>query len=353
MRRKGWIWRLILVISGILLLLLGSQFFLFWFQLIPYSNGLVLLFIVLDLGLGALIGYQDFLHQQLKQTRQVFQTVLLSAPTAQSITTKQVVIPELKCLVQQMNDMIQATQISMQQQERMERSKDELITNVSHDLRTPLTSIIGFLGLIEQNPQQNVENVQKYVHIAYQKSLQLRSLVNDLFEYVRANNSQTKLNLQEFDMIQMLEQIDADFELEAKKQGIKIEVVSDRQQIMMRADSQKLGRVFNNLVSNALKYGQGADHIWLKAQEQNQQVILQVANNGQPIRVCDQEHLFDRFYRVDQSRSSKTGGTGLGLAIAKSLVQLQQGAIEVISDPQLTCFKIVLPKNLANEGDKA
>lgn len=331
----------------IFVVLVGSE--LKWATVINQTPQLWWLVGLLDGLVILLLVYQYLYQRQLRHTQDYLQHLARGAATsAENIT-----IPELQQLIQQMDKVMQTASESMKNQVAAEQSKDELITNVSHDLRTPLTSIIGFLGLIEQNPQTSTADVQKYVHIAYQKSLQLRSLVNDLFEYVRANNSNTKLNIQTFDMIQMLEQIDADFELEAKKQHIQMEVISDVPQLIMQADSQKLGRVFNNLVINAIKYGQGADHIWLCAKEQQDRVILQVINNGQAIAPENQQHLFDRFYRVDQSRSTKTGGTGLGLAIAKSLVQMQQGQITVHSDAQQTCFQIDLPKNLTSEGDKS
>lgn len=250
---------------------------------------------------------------------------------------------KLQGIVNSINLLISNTNEHIEEQKRSEKSKDELITNVSHDIRTPLTSIIGYLGLIESQNYQDLDQILKYTHVAYKKSLEMQNLVNSLFEYANVQHATSKLNLTHFDMVQMLEQLSADFELEAKKRDIKINVESDPKTIMMNGDTEKLGRTFNNLITNAFKYGAGATDLYLRAKEKNNEVVVTIANNGRSIPKESLPNLFDRFYRVEDSRSKKTGGTGLGLAIAKSMIEMHGGTITATSNEKLTSFTIRFP----------
>ncbi|WP_057771063.1 sensor histidine kinase [Lactobacillus selangorensis] len=250
---------------------------------------------------------------------------------------------DLQRVIDSINALVDSTVQSMEEERKMEESKDELITNVSHDIRTPLTSIIGYLGLIENKQYHSMDDLLKYTHIAYVKSKQMKVLVDDLFEYTKVRQTSTPLNLSEFDMTQMLEQLAASFELEAHKKGIDIAVTTNPDPLKMTADTEKLGRVFNNLLSNAFKYGAGASHIKLSADKVGSEVIIKVANDGQPIPAKSLHQLFDRFYRVEESRSQETGGTGLGLAIAQSIVALHGGYIYATSNADWTSFIIHLP----------
>ncbi|WP_300562496.1 HAMP domain-containing sensor histidine kinase [Companilactobacillus sp.] len=258
----------------------------------------------------------------------------------------------LQGVVDSINSLIDNTNEHIAEQRRSEQSKDELITNVSHDIRTPLTSIIGYLGLIESRNYEDLDQILKYTHIAYKKSLEMQTLVNDLFEYANVEHANSTLSMSKFDMAQMLDQLSADFELEANKRGMEIVVNADPDKIIMSGDTDKLGRVFNNLIMNAFKYGKGATHLWLNAKQTPEEVVVSVANNGKPIPKESLDSLFDRFYRVEDSRSKATGGTGLGLAIAQSMVKMHGGHIDVQSDEDRTAFVIHFPaKNQKNSED--
>ncbi|MQS90180.1 HAMP domain-containing histidine kinase [Lactobacillus salsicarnum] len=251
--------------------------------------------------------------------------------------------PRLQGIVNSINSLISNTNNHIAEQRRSEKSKDELITNVSHDIRTPLTSIIGYLGLIESKNYEDLDQILKYTHVAYKKSLEMQNLVNDLFEYTNVQHANSTLSMTKFDMAQMLDQLSADFELEANKRGMEIVVNTSPEKILMTGDTDKLGRVFNNLIMNAFKYGDGATHLWLEAKQTPQEVVVRVANNGKPIPKESLDHLFDRFYRVEDSRSKATGGTGLGLAIAQSMVKMHGGQISVESNDDRTAFIIHFP----------
>lgn len=253
---------------------------------------------------------------------------------------------DLQKVINSINALVDSTVNSMKEERRIESSKDELITNVSHDIRTPLTSIIGYLGLIEDQQYRSEDELIKYTHTAYLKAKQMKVLVEDLFEYTKVRQTTTPLNAVEFDMVAMLEQLAASFELEGHKHGLRFVVSGKPDPLMMQADTQKLGRVFNNLIANALKYGQGAKHIFLDAQKIGSEVVVKVSNDGAQIPNDSLSQLFDRFYRVEESRSQETGGTGLGLAIAQSIVTLHGGYIYADSSPELTSFVMHLPLRL-------
>ena len=254
-------------------------------------------------------------------------------------------------VVDSINALVDSTVNSMQEERKIEASKDELITNVSHDIRTPLTSIIGYLGLIEDGQYQNVDDILRYNHIAFEKTKQMKSLVEDLFEITKVQQTHTKLQIQRFDLASMLEQLTADFELEAQKREMVIEVNVEQRPIMMQADSGKLVRVFSNLIVNAFKYGTDATKIVLSAHEEKNDVVISVANDGRQIPQKDLENIFERFYRVEGSRSSETGGSGLGLAIAQSIVKLHNGEIYATSNEYKTAFNIILPINTVQKED--
>ena len=231
----------------------------------------------------------------------------------------------------------------MDDERKIEKSKDELITNVSHDLRTPLTSIIGYLGLIEDKQYRSEEDILKYTHIAYEKAKQMKNLVEDLFEYTKVQQHGSPVNIMKIDLNQLLEQLTASFELEAQHKGIEITSSVEPNPLMIEADPEKLGRVFSNLVANALKYGNGASYIKVAAHQKQDQVVVKVSNDGTPIPAKSIEHLFERFYRAEGSRSRATGGTGLGLAIVKSIVDLHHGNVQVTSDDNETSLIVTLP----------
>jgi signal transduction histidine kinase len=257
---------------------------------------------------------------------------------------------EMQRVVTSINALVDSTLNAMKEERQIEHSKDELITNVSHDIRTPLTSIIGYLGLIEDQQYHSQEELLKYTHTAFVKARQMKTLADDLFEYTKVRQSTTPLNLSTIDLKQLLEQLAVSFELESQKKQMVISTDFETGPIKMEADSQKLVRVFNNLITNAFKYGNGGSKLILKARHVSKtQLEVVVANDGQPIPKESLKKLFDRFYRVESSRSKETGGSGLGLAIAQSIVELHHGKIHAESNENWTQFIIELPIRQENK----
>lgn len=250
---------------------------------------------------------------------------------------------DLNRVVESIHMLVDSTLEAMEEERRIEQSKDELITNVSHDIRTPLTSIIGYLGLVEEGRYDSIEEARKYTHTAYEKSKQMKALVDDLFEYTRVRQTSTPLKIIDFDMVQLLEQLTADFEWEASQKGMEIIVAASPERLMMKGDPEKLVRVFNNLLSNALKYGKDGDEVRIEAEQNGPYAKIVISNNGDPIPEKSLRHVFERFYRGEESRSQKTNGTGLGLAIAKDIVDLHGGSIQARTVKGWTRFLMFLP----------
>lgn len=260
-----------------------------------------------------------------------------------------VVKTDLQKVIDSINALVDSTVASMEEERQIEQSKDDLITNVSHDIRTPLTSIIGYLGLLKSSELN--EDQTKYIQIAYDKALQMKALAEDLFEYTTLRSStNNKLVLAPLHVNSMLEQVAAGFELEAEKKTITFNVITRPRDLVIDADAKIIVRMLNNLISNALKYGHGATEINLIANRVNNKFVeLRVENNGEQIPKKSLQKIFDRFYRVESSRNLKTGGTGLGLAITKSIVDLHGGTIKCQSTAELTSFIIQLPLNSPQE----
>ena len=240
--------------------------------------------------------------------------------------------------------LVDSTVEAMEEERRIEQTKDELITNVSHDIRTPLTSIIGYLGLVAEHRFHSREEAKEYVQIAYKKAREMKLLVDDLFEYTTVRQTNTPLNIITFDMVKLLEQLAIDFQIEAEENGMAIEIHSSHEKLIMSGDSEKLVRVFSNLLTNALKYGKGGKTIRIDMDLVHaNRVRVNVKNDGEKIPEEALDQLFERFYRAESSRSQASASTGLGLAIAKSIVELHSGTITANTTDQWTEFIVELP----------
>ncbi len=232
---------------------------------------------------------------------------------------------------------------ALEEERRAEQTKNELITNVSHDLRTPLTSIIGYLGLIEQDRCRDEVEMRQYVQIAYEKSQRLNVLINDLFEYTRMRHTVATYKETSFNLIELLGELLAQYRLPLEECGMSSELRTKETNVSVKGDAVKLVRVFENLIANAMNYGREGKRLLVSVEVENGWAITEVVNFGEPISSMDLPHIFDRFYRVDKSRTRWEGGSGLGLAIAKSIVDIHSGKITVTSDADGTCFRVALP----------
>ena len=251
-------------------------------------------------------------------------------------------------VVNSINRLVDSTVNALEDERAIEKSKDELITNVSHDIRTPLTSILGYLGLIVNQPNVDSADAKRYAEIAYSKAEQMKLLVDDLFEYTTTRPNGAPLRLNDIPIVNFLEQVAADFELEAQKRKMAIEVLPNNRDVVLELDAEKMVRVINNLLSNAIKYGYEDSVITMEVLKKDGVITIAVRNAGDPISKEVLEQLFARFYRAEASRSKETGGTGLGLAIAENIVQSHGGMMYAESENGQTSFYVCLPEE--NQG---
>lgn len=223
-----------------------------------------------------------------------------------------------------------------------EQKKDELIVYLAHDIKTPLTSMIGYLSLLSEIKDMPQEQRNRYIDIALDKSYRLEYLINELFDVARFNSEKIVLEKEEINLNLMLEQIADDFYPTLKEMNKKINFTSDEKTILY-ADLDKLSRVFNNLIKNAVNYSKENTDIDISILNKENQATVKIKNKGKQIPKEKLDKIFEKFYRLDSSRTSKTGGSGLGLAIAKEIVELHGGRIYAESDMKETTFSVILP----------
>ncbi|MFF2094076.1 sensor histidine kinase [Paenibacillus sp. NPDC058174] len=246
-------------------------------------------------------------------------------------------------LAKDMNVLVERLKNSLDDERRAEQTKNELITNVSHDLRTPLTSVLGYLGLVEQDRYRDEVELRHYVQIAYEKSQRLHVLINDLFEYTRMRHDAVPLQQVQMSLKEMLGQLLVQFLPELRQAEMEGKLYGDDKEVIISGDPGKLVRVFENLLSNAIAYGKEGKRVEVRLQKMEGWALVEVTNYGETISAADLPYLFDRFYRVDKSRTEKSGGSGLGLAIAKGIVEKHGGEISVTSESSVTTFRVKLP----------
>lgn len=253
-------------------------------------------------------------------------------------------VGQLGQLAGDINRMLDRLKVSIEEERLAEQTKNELITNVSHDLRTPLTTITGYLGLVEQDRYRDEVELRYFMNMAYEESLRLKNLLEDLFEYTRLRNRGIRLQCAKINLVEMLHQIISQFGWQLHESRMEPRLAFEGQLILM-ADGDKLRRVFENLITNAIRYGGEGRYLDIRARVEGEQIIAEVINYGEPIPPQDLPYLFDRFYRVEKSRAKHTGGSGIGLAIAKNIVELHHGSIHVDSDAERTVFTVRLKQN--------
>ncbi|MDQ0657893.1 cell wall metabolism sensor histidine kinase WalK [Paenibacillus sp. W2I17] len=245
------------------------------------------------------------------------------------------------------NQMAEQLQLSLQEERNAVAAKNDLITGISHDLRTPLTSILGFLEYIEKDRYQDEIEMRYYVSIAYEKSLTLRKLIDDLFEYTRVSGGSLPLSFQALNLNSFLMQLAEEFAPMLEDAGMTYKIIGGQEPLWIQAAPGELVRAYENLFSNAIRYGSQGKLMEIGLALEGKEAVVRISNYGEPIPAQDLPHLFDRFYRVDKSRSRDTGGTGLGLAIAKSMIELHRGSIVAYSENGRTDFVTRFPVTVA------
>ncbi|KAJ50723.1 two-component system sensor histidine kinase VanS [Clostridium tetanomorphum] len=306
------------------------------FAWIELHRGLgALVYIVV--GYGAILLYYwnkpfQYLHEVLNAAENIFQhtneLIELSAP----LKDAEIYLNQLK--------------ISVQNNERVaqeaEQRKNDLIEYLAHDLKTPLTSVIGYLSLLDEALDMPVEQKAKYVHITLDKAKRLEKLINEFFEITRYDLQNTSLEKETIDLYYMLVQMTDEFYpvLSAHGNTIKLDANED---LTVYGDSVKLARVFNNILKNAISYSYPDTEIIVGAKAIDASVQITFCNHGKTIPASKLDAIFDKFFRLDETRATNTGGAGLGLAIAKEIITLHGGSIIAESENEITTFFMTLP----------
>ena len=224
-----------------------------------------------------------------------------------------------------------------------EQRKNDLVVYLAHDIKTPLTSVIGYLSLLDEAPDMPPEQKAKYVGITLEKAYRLEKLINEFFEITRFNLQTIVLNKEKINLLFMLQQMADEFYpmLTPQEKQVSVNVPDS---LTLWGDVDKLARVFNNVLKNAIAYSYENSVIDISAQQQDKNIIITFTNQGNPIPREKLETIFEKFFRLDTSRSTNTGGAGLGLAIAKEIVNAHEGNIFMQSNIEKTVFTVVLPQ---------
>ena len=242
----------------------------------------------------------------------------------------------------ELNEVRIKTHADQQAAKEANQRKNDLIMYMAHDLKTPLTSVIGYLTLVAGEPDIPMDVKEKYMTIALKKSHRLEDLINEFFDITRMNYQTVTAYKTPVNLTILLVQIINEFfpMMEEKNITARQEIEPE---LVLSADADKLARVFDNLFRNAVNYSHADTEIVCNARKGNGCILVNIKNQGDPVSPEKLQHVFDKFYRLDSSRQTTTGGAGLGLAIAKQIVELHDGTIEAVCNDGIMEFRIVLP----------
>ena len=249
--------------------------------------------------------------------------------------------PELESVEHKLADVKRTLAERADKAKRAEQQKNDLVVYLAHDIKTPLTSVIGYLSLLDETPDMPDEEKLKYIHTAWEKANRLRNLVNEFFEITRSHSESLPLQKTKVDLYYMIAQISDELYPQLNACGKIIENHVD-EDISVYGDSDKLARVFNNILKNAISYSEENSVIKVSARELSEWTVIQFENDGE-IPEDKLNVIFDKFCRLSNARLSETGGSGLGLAIAKNIIVMHGGQIKVESSNGHTAFIVEIP----------
>ncbi len=227
-----------------------------------------------------------------------------------------------------------------------EQKKNDLVVYLAHDLKTPLTSIIGYLSLLNDEKDISQATRKQWNEIVLNKAYRLEDLINEFFDITRFSLTSIPLQKRNINLSMMLEQVSSEFEPMLKEKGCSISLELEKD-LHAEIDSDKMLRVFDNLLRNALNYSDSNSMINISLKQKSNTLIIEFTNRGPDIDPQQLNHLFEQFYRLDSSRQTKSGGSGLGLAITRQIMELHQGTITAKSSNHLITFTLQLPVRIS------
>ncbi len=254
--------------------------------------------------------------------------------------------PEMEFMERKLNSVRDTLTKREKDARESEQRKNDLVVYLAHDIKTPLTSVIGYLNLLDEVDSMPPEQQKKYVQTTLNNALRLEQLINQFFDITRFNLQAIQLDLGEINLTHMLYQITDEFYPIFEKKGIT-PIINAGEGLILTADADKLARVFRNILKNATVFSNNDTDIMIDAKREDQHIKISFCNKGAVIPKQQLEAVFEKFYRLDASRSTQTGGAGLGLAIAKEIVNAHQGSIYAESSEEKTVFTVILPMMLS------
>ncbi len=251
-------------------------------------------------------------------------------------------LPELSAIEKKINTIKHNFEKQKLNMKLEEQQKNDMVMYLAHDLKTPLASVIGYLHLLCDEGQISEELRQKYLSVSLDKAERLEELINEFFEIAKFNLSNITLQYSRVNLTRLLEMLIYEFQpmFNEKKLNCNLKVSED---IMLRCDADKIQRVFDNLLKNAVVYSFEETDIDIAAACQDENIEITFTNHGNTIPEEKLERIFEQFYRLDAARSTASGGAGLGLAIAKQIIELHSGTITAKSENEMVEFKVILP----------
>ncbi|WP_165613146.1 sensor histidine kinase [Paramaledivibacter caminithermalis] len=252
---------------------------------------------------------------------------------------------ELGYLIKSINQMSEKIQHEIDLREKSEEKRKKLLLDISHDLKTPLTNILGYSETLRYGNELEEDLRNKYLDIIISNSKKANNLIQDLFELSHMENNNCDIKLEEHDFSEFIREILVDYIPELDENHIDCCFDIPDKEIIIKMNSQKLERAINNIIDNSIKYSEKNAFLKLRLEDSNNEAVLTIEDNGVGIPCELAECIFDPFVRADNSRNSKTGGTGLGLAISKEIIKIHGGGIELDTSYKDGCrFVITLPK---------
>ena len=272
--------------------------------------------------------------------------IVIVAEASNSLVNSNEELIRFPAALKQMEDQMNDIKVDMLRKEQVakeaEQRKNDLVVYLAHDLKTPLTSVIGYLTLLRDERQISEELREKYLSISLEKAERLEDLINEFFEITRFNLTNLTLELSRVNLTRMLEQIIYEFKPMLVPKNLQY-TLNVARNIIIKCDVKKIERVFDNLIRNAINYSLENSIIKITVAQDENGLKLKFHNRGNTIPEEKLNRIFEQFYRLDTARSSKTGGAGLGLAIAKEIIELHKGTITAFSENEIIEFEVFIP----------
>ena len=305
--------------------------------LLVFVSGILVFVLTLFLLINKKIKYLKYISKQVKEIadKEFGSTIKLQGND------------EITELCQNINLMSKELKKKFDHEREIEKSKNDMIIGISHDLRTPLTAIKGYLQLVKDKQYQSTKELETYINVAFSRIVMLEDLIENLFEYTRLQGKEIKLEYQRLCLNDIVQQVFLDYGPLFDKENLNLQICIPKEKYFVEIDPEKYVRVLENLLGNALKYSLKPGNVSVSLNSENEGVRMTIKNKTQVIDAESLTHLFDRFYRIEKSRSKETGGVGLGLAIAKSIVELHGGRIWAESLNDIISFNVWFPLSSA------